>query len=72
MRSFQEDEERGYSTPYCPGQGVTLLPQVLQVSGSLYKAIMTARSGLAHEKKVVQAKIQDANRTFKLADKKYP
>lgn len=32
---------------------------------------MTTRSGLAHRKKV-QAKIQDANRTFKIADKKGP
>lgn len=32
---------------------------------------MTTRSGLAHRKKV-QAKIQDANRTFEIADKKGP
>lgn len=40
----------------------------MQVSGSLCKATVRARSGLAHGKKV-PAQIQDANRTLKLADK---
>lgn len=70
LRCFQEDEEKRLLHPLLHWTRATLLPQALQVSGSLCKATVT-RSGLIHRKKV-QAKIQDANRTFKIADKKGP
>lgn len=64
LRCFQEDEERGYSTPYCTGQGQHCCPSPV----GLWELLQGQCSGEIWEKG--QAKIQDANRTFKPADKK--
>lgn len=64
LRCFQENEERGHSTPYCTGQGQPCSPS----PADLWEPLQGQCSGKIWGKG--QAKIQDANRTFKLADKK--